>query len=99
MPLFFICRSLGFIRYYDATKYLVLLGIERYDAIYDRIRYCLRLEIGITYVFSHYNAKIKIDSDDDLPLEEVLTLYSVIILIKSVFDKNRNHCYNNIFLE
>ena len=35
-----------------------------------------------------YNfAKIKIDWDDDFPLKETLTLH-VIILIKSVFNKN-----------
>ena len=28
-----------------------------------------------------------------------LTLYNVIILIKSVLKKNKNHCYYNIFLE
>ena len=28
----------GFIRVYDGTKYLVLFGPEKYDAIYNRIR-------------------------------------------------------------
>ena len=28
----------GFIRDYDGTKYLVLFGREKYNAIYDRIR-------------------------------------------------------------
>ena len=28
----------GFIRIYDGSKYLVLLGPEKYDAIYNRIR-------------------------------------------------------------
>ena len=42
----------GLIRDYDGTKYLVLFGLEKYDAIYDRIIYFLRLKSGITYVFS-----------------------------------------------
>ena len=29
----------GFIKIYDGSKYLVLLGPEKYDAIYGRIRY------------------------------------------------------------
>ena len=29
----------GFIKIYDGTRYLVLFGPERYDAIYDRTRY------------------------------------------------------------
>ena len=50
-------------------------------------------------LFSYIYAKIKIDSDIDLPLEETLTFHNVIVLIKSVFNKNQNHQYYNIFLE
>ena len=39
------------------------------------------------------------DADNDLPQEEMLTFYNVMILIKSVLDKNQNHYYCNIFLE
>ena len=28
----------GFIRDYDGAKYLVLFNLEKYDAIYDRVR-------------------------------------------------------------
>ena len=42
--------------------------------------------------------KIKIDSDDELPLEETLTLHNVIIFTKLVFNKDQNY-YCNIFLE
>ena len=75
----------GFIRDYDGTRYLVLSGLEKCKAIFDRIRYLIGLKSGIRYVFSHSYAKIKIDLDDDLSLEETLTLHHVIILIKSVF--------------
>ena len=36
---------------------------------------------------------------DSLPLEKALTLHNVIIHIKSVFKKNQNHYYYNIFFE
>ena len=39
------------------------------------------------------------DSYDSLPLEKTLTLHNVIILIKSLVNKNQNHYYYNIFLE
>ena len=29
----------GFIKDYNGTRYLVLFGLEKYDAIYNRIRY------------------------------------------------------------
>ena len=40
------------------------------NTIYDSLRNLIGLKSGITYVFSHNYAKFKIDSDDDLPLEE-----------------------------
>ena len=88
----------GFIRDYDRTKYLLLFDLEKYNAIYDRIRYLTRLKSSITYVFPHNYMKIKIDSDSNLPLEETLTLH-VIILIKSILNKNQNHYYYHTLLE
>ena len=55
--------------------------------------------MGIAYVFSHNHAKIKIESDDGLTLEETLTLHNVIILINSYTHKDQNYYYNNVFLE
>ena len=88
----------GFIRIYDGTRYLTLFGSEKYDAICDRIRYLISLKSGITYIFSHYFAKIKVDSYDSLTIEKMLTWHNVIILIKSVLNKDKNHYYYKIFL-
>ena len=54
---------------------------------------------GITYIFSHYFTKIKVDSYDYLPIEKRLTLHNVITHIKSVLNKNKNHYSYKIFLE
>ena len=90
----------GFLRIYDGTRYLILFGSEKYDAIYNRFRYLISLKSIITYVFfSHYYAKIKVDSYDSLPIEKILTLRNVIILIKSVLNKDKNHYYFNMFLK
>ena len=89
----------GFIRTYDGTRYLTLFGPEKYNTIYDRIKYRISLKSGITYIFSHCFAKIKVDSYDSLPIEKVLTLHNVIILIKSALNKYKNHYYYKIFLE
>ena len=43
--------------------------------------------------------KIKINLDDDLPLGKTLNMHNVGIRIKSVFNKNHNHYYNQVFLE
>ena len=88
-----------FVRIYDGTRYLALFGPEKYDAIYNKIRYLVSLKSGITYIFSHYYVKNKVDSYDSLPIEKTLTLHNVIISIKSVLNKDHNHYYYNIFLE
>ena len=88
----------GIIRIYDGIRYLKLCGSKEYEAIYNRIRYFISQKSGITY-FSHYFAKIKVDSYDSLPIEKRLTLHNVIIHIKSVLNKDKNHYYFKIFLE
>ena len=50
----------GFNRVYNGTRYLVLSGPDKYDAIYNRIRYLISQNSGITYVFSHNYARIKV---------------------------------------
>ena len=72
---------------------------EKYDTIYDRIRYLISLKSGITYISSHYFAKIKVDSYGSLPIKKILTLNNVIIHIKSVLNKDKSHYYYKIFLE
>ena len=41
----------GFIRIYDITRYLTWLVSEKYDAIYNRMRYLKSLKSSITYIF------------------------------------------------
>ena len=54
----------GFIRIYDANKYLVLLGPGKYDAIYNRIRYLINIKSDITDFF----LTIKVDFYDSSPI-------------------------------
>ena len=67
----------------------LLFGLEKYDAIYNRIRYLISLKGCITYVFSHYYAKIKVYSYDSLPIKTILTLHHIIIPIKSAVKKRQ----------
>ena len=67
----------GFIIVYDGTRYLVLFRPEKYDLIYNKIRYVIRQKSCITYVFFHYYAKINVDSYDYLPVEKGLDLDNV----------------------
>ena len=87
------------IRINDRTRFLTLFGPEKFDAVYNRFRYLISLKSGITYIFSYYFAKIKVDSSDTLLIEIRLTFHNVIINIKSFLNKGKNHYYYKIFLE
>ena len=60
----------GFFRIFDGTRHLTLFGSEKYNAIYNRIISLTSLKSSVSYVFSHYCAKIKTDSYDSLPIEK-----------------------------
>ena len=61
---------------------------DKYDSICQRDRYLIRVKSGIIYVISPNHAKIKVDSYNSLPPGETMAFHNVIILIKSVFDKD-----------
>ena len=83
----------GFTRIYDEKRYLTLFGSKNFDAIYDRVRYLRSLKSGITYSFSHYLAKIKVDFYDSLSIKRILALHNVILPIKSFLNKDKNQYY------
>ena len=53
---------------------------------------------GIKDSINHNFGRIRNDSYDFLPIK-ILTFHNVIILIKSVINKNKNEYYYNIFSE
>ena len=57
------------------------------------MRYLISLKSGITCIISHNYATIKVDSYDSLPLEKEVTLHNVIIIVKSVWNKDKNNYY------
>ena len=69
------------------------------DRICNKIKYLISTKIGITNSINYNFEKIKIDSYDSLPVKKTLIFHNVIILIKSVVNKNKNKYYYNIFLE
>ena len=57
----------GFIKIYDETKYLIFLALKNMTIFMTALD-ILRLISHITYLFSHYFAKV--DSGDCLPIEK-----------------------------
>ena len=88
-----------YIKTYDGTTYLTLLDPKKYDVIYNKIRYPVSLKSGLTYIFSHYFANIKVYSYDSLCIQKRLILHNDIILIKLVNNKDKNNYYYKVLLE
>ena len=56
--------------------------------MFGRIRFTIIRKSNISDVCYDKSMKIKINSDDDLPIEKILNIHSVVMLIKSVFSNN-----------
>ena len=76
------------------------MGHSWYDEICDdSIKYPINEKSGITDIVNHNPVRIRTDLYNSLPIEKILTFHNIIILIKSVVNKNKNEYYYNIFLE
>ena len=88
-----------FIRVSDGTRYFVLFGSKKCYFIYNKTQYLIGIKRGKIYFISYSYAKIKVTLCDSLPLEKTMTFHNVMVLIKSVFSKDKNNCYYKKFVE
>ena len=63
-------RIFRFIRTYDDTRYLSLFGSKYTGAICNTSKCLISLQSGVTYLFSHYFAKIKVYCCHSLSIEK-----------------------------
>ena len=89
----------GFIKIYDNIRYSVLFDYSYCDKISDKIKYLICEKSGIAHSINYNFARIRIDLYNSLPIEKILTFHNVIILIKSIVNKNKNEYYYNVFLQ
>ena len=78
-----------FTRVYDGTRYLVLFGSEKYDAIYNRVTYLIIYKaVSRMFFFFYYYGKIKVDSYDSFPIERdciIMLIFGETKVIKEKF--------------
>ena len=94
-------RIVRLIKVYDETSYLALFGSEKYDSIYNRIRYLISVKSDITYIISHNYTKIKVGSYTSLRLEKTMTVHNVILLIYVIKIKTTTaiiYSYRNLLM-
>ena len=77
--------------YYNKTGCLVLFDYSYCDKICDQFKHLISEKSDSTDGINHNFARIRIDSEDSLPIEKILTLHNVIILTKAAINKNLEH--------
>ena len=80
----------GFIISLDGKiKHLIFFDYGLFNKICDKIKYLISKKDGITDSINLNFGKIRTDSYNSLPIKKILTFHNVIILIKSVVNKNK----------
>ena len=73
-----------------------------YNQIWNKIKELINIVDGVNFGFSDYfrdHGIIIFDTDDTLPLEDIVTIYSIIIIIRSVYRDYYDRFYPQIHLE
>ena len=88
----------GFIISLDGkVKHLILFDYGWFNKICDKINYLISKKSGIINLINRNFGKISIDSYNLYLLKKILTFHNVIILIKSVLNKNKNNNINKSY--
>ena len=87
-------RALG-----GEIRHSVLFDYGWFDKICDNIKCLVSEKSGITDSINHNFGKIRIDLYSSLPTKKILTFHNMIILFKSLVNKNKNEYYYNMFLK
>ena len=72
------------------------------NQIWDKIKELINSVDGVNFVFSDYFRDlgvIRFDTDDTLPLDAMVSVYSMTIVIRSVYRNYRDRFYPQIHLE
>ena len=72
-----------------------------YNQIWDKIKELINNVDGVNFKFSDYFKNcdmIRFDTDDTLPLDSMISVYSITIFIKSIYRTYYNRFYQQIYL-
>ena len=99
-PLYLIIISAtGYFKEKNGEKYLILDSTEKYEEIFSGIISEIKTLNGGKELFYEKNyARIRINTDDDLPLNKQLKFPTLKIIIKCVLQKDEK-LYSQIYLD
>ena len=96
----------GYIEETNKNKYLIFASkdknkkvLGKYTKLWDKIKY--HIQIMNAGKFGEYEKdymRIKLNSDDDLPLNKILKLHNLTVIVRSVFEEDGEN-YAQVFLD
>ena len=95
----------GYFEEINGNKYLTLVPtnenkekIKKYEELWSKIRDLIRSITKNSDDYDEKYMKIKFNSDDELPLNKMIEIPSMIIVVRAVFHEN-NKYYPQVFLD
>ena len=72
--------------------------IKEYEELWSKIRDLIRSVTKNSDDYDEKHTKIKFDSDDEFPLNEMINIPSMIVVVRAVFHENTKF-YPQVFLD
>ena len=106
-PLYLIIAEVdGYIEENNGNTYLTFAStdkskkvLKKYTKFWDEIKFHIQtINAGESGEYEKDYMKIKLNSDDDLPLNKMLKLHMLTIIVRSVFEED-GKCYLQVFID
>ena len=65
--------------------------LKKYEEVWTKIRDLIRSKTNSSGNYDEKYMKIKLNSDDDLPLKKTLELHNMIIVVRAVFHEDTKY--------
>ena len=94
-----IYSATGYFKEKNAEKYLILDLIEKYEKVFSEIKSEIEtINGGEKLFYEKHHAKIGVNTDDNVPLNEQLKFPSLTVIIRCVF-QNGKKLYRQVYLD
>ena len=95
----------GYFEEINKSKYLILVptnetkeNVRKYEKLWSKIRNLIRSMTKNSDDYDENYMKIKFNLDDELPLNKMVEIPSMVIVVRAVFHEN-NKYYPQVFLD
>ena len=85
-----ICSATGYFKEKNSKKYLIIDSTEKYDEVFSGIKKEIeRINGGKELIYEKDYTEIRVNTDDDVPLNKQLKFSTLTIIIRCIFQKGK----------